>query len=61
VILTLVHSASKDFKEWNVKRLLGIEMETSSIYALARIYGMKAASIHIVSDNPIVKRAFSTG
>ncbi len=33
-------------------------METSAIYALARIYGMKAASIHIVSDNPIVKKSF---
>jgi uridine phosphorylase len=50
---------TKEFiEEWSERRLLGIEMETSAIYVLASLYGMKAASIHIVSDNPIVKKSF---
>ncbi len=50
---------TKEFlEEWSSRRLLGIEMETSAIYVLASLYGMKAASIHIVSDNPVVKKSF---
>ena len=50
---------TKEFlEEWSEKRLLGIEMETSAIYVLASLYGIKAASIHIVSDNPIAKKSF---
>jgi uridine phosphorylase len=50
---------TKEFlDEWSERRLLGIEMETSAIYTLASLYGVKAGSIHIVSDNPIVKRSF---
>lgn len=49
---------TKEFlEEWSTRRLLGIEMETSAIYVLASLYGMKAASIHIVSDNPEVKKS----
>ena len=33
-------------------------METSAIYVLASLYGIKVASIHIVSDNPIMKKSF---
>ncbi len=50
---------TKEFlEEWSARRLLGIEMETSAIYVLASLYGMKAASIHIVSDNPVMKKSF---
>jgi uridine phosphorylase len=50
---------TKEFlEEWSARRLLGIEMETSAIYTLASLYGMKAASIHIVSDNPVMEKSF---
>ena len=50
---------TKEFlEEWSARKLLGIEMETSAIYVLASLYGIKAASIHIVSDNPVVKKSF---
>ncbi len=50
---------TKEFLEaWSERQLLGIEMETSAIYVLASLYGMKAASIHIVSDNPVMKKSF---
>ncbi|MGD2142359.1 MAG: hypothetical protein PVH79_02635 [Candidatus Bathyarchaeota archaeon] len=45
-------------KLWSSRRLLGIEMETSAIYVIASMYGMRAASVHVVSDNPITKMSF---
>ena len=33
-------------------------METSAIYTIASLYGIKAASIQVVSDNPVVKKSF---
>ncbi len=50
---------TKEFLElWRSRNLLGIEMETSAIYTIASLYGIKAASVHIVSDNPVVKKSF---
>jgi len=45
-------------EEWKGKNLLGIEMETSVVYTIATLYGIKAAALHIVSDNPITKKSF---
>jgi uridine phosphorylase len=42
---------------WRSRNLLGIEMETSAIYSIASMYGIKAASVHIVSDVPVVKKS----
>ena len=44
-------------EEWRKRNLLGIEMETSVIYTVAALYGMRAASFHVVSDNPVMKRS----
>lgn len=50
---------TRDFLElWRSRNLLGIEMETSAIYTLARLYGKKSVSAHVVSDNPIIKKSF---
>jgi uridine phosphorylase len=50
---------TEEFLElWRSRNLLGIEMETSAIYTIASLYGIKAASVHIVSDNPVVKKSF---
>ncbi len=50
---------TEEFLElWRSRNLLGIEMETSAIYTIAGLYGIKAASVHIVSDNPGVKKSF---
>lgn len=50
---------TKEFLElWGSRNLLGIEMETSAIYTIASLHGIKAASIQIVSDNPVVKKSF---
>ena len=50
---------TKEFLDlWQSRNLLGIEMETSAIYTIANLYGMKSASIHVVSDNPVVKKSF---
>ena len=47
-------SETDEFLEkWRSRRLIGIEMETSAIYTIARLLGIKAAAIHLVSDNPI--------
>ncbi len=43
---------------WRSRNLLGIEMETSAIYTVASIYGIRAAAVHIVSDNPLKKKSF---
>ena len=43
---------------WSSKRLLGIEMETSVVYVIGSLYGMKTAAFHIVSDNPMTKKTF---
>lgn len=45
-------------EEWKGKNLLGIEMETSVVYTIATLYGMKAAALHVVSDNPVTKKSF---
>ena len=50
---------TKEFlEEWSARKLLGIEMETSAIYVLSSLYGIQAASIHIVSDNPVMHKSF---
>jgi uridine phosphorylase len=50
---------TKEFLDlWQSRNLLGIEMETSAIYTIASLFGMKSASIHVVSDNPVVKKSF---
>lgn len=41
---------------WQSRNLLGIEMETSAIYTIASLYGMRAAAVHIVSDNPVIQK-----
>lgn len=52
-------SETREFLElWKSRNLLGIEMETSAIYTIASMYGIKAASFHVVSDNPIDKQSF---
>ncbi|MGD2201253.1 MAG: hypothetical protein PVJ38_06465 [Candidatus Bathyarchaeota archaeon] len=43
---------------WGSRNIHGIEMETSAIYVIASLYGLKAASVHIVSDNPMVRQSF---
>nr|MBC8498821.1 hypothetical protein [Candidatus Bathyarchaeota archaeon] len=43
---------------WRSRNLLGIEMETSVVYTIAALYGMKAVSFHVVSDNPLLKKSF---
>jgi len=49
---------TKEFlRHWKSRNLLGIEMETSVIYTIAGLYGMRAAAIHIVSDNPVAKKS----
>ncbi len=45
-------------RRWQSRNLLGIEMETSAIYTIATLYGMRAAAVHIVSDNPVAERSF---
>lgn len=50
---------TQEFLElWRSRNLLGIEMETSAIYVIASLFGMKAAAVHVVSDNPVVKKSF---
>ncbi len=50
---------TREFLElWQSRNLLGIEMETSVIYTVASLYGIKAAAIHIVSDNPLTEKSF---
>lgn len=50
---------TKEFLEyWRSRNLLGIEMETSAIYTIAGLYGIKAAAVHVVSDNPVAKKSF---
>lgn len=50
---------TKEFLElWGSRNLLGIEMETSAIYTIASLYGIKAASVQVVSDNPVNKKSF---
>lgn len=43
---------------WQSMKVLGIEMETSVIYTLASMYGMKAVAVHVVSDNPVAEKSF---
>ena len=43
---------------WKSRNLLGIEMETSVVYTIATLYGIKAVSFHVVSDNPLLKKSF---
>jgi uridine phosphorylase len=45
-------------EHWKSKNLLGIEMETSTIYTLATLLGIQATSVHIVSDNPVTAKTF---
>ena len=50
---------TKEFlEEWSARKLLGIEMETSAIYVLSSLHGIQATAIHIVSDNPVMKKSF---
>ena len=45
-------------EECKSRNLLGIEMETSVMYVLGGLFGMKVASFHVVSDNPVTKLSF---
>jgi uridine phosphorylase len=50
---------TREFLElWQSRNLLGIEMETSVIYIIASLFGMRAAAVHVVSDNPVTKKSF---
>jgi len=50
-------SETKEFvTHWQSKNLLGIEMETSAIYTVASLHGLRAISVQIVSDNPVAKK-----
>lgn len=49
---------SEFLEEWKSRNLLGIEMETSVMYVLGCLFGMKVASFHVVSDNPVTKLSF---
>ncbi len=50
---------TREFIElWQSRNLLGIEMETSVIYVIASLFGMRAAAVHVVSDNPVTKKSF---
>ncbi len=55
-------SETDEFLErWRNRHLIGIDMETSAIYTIARLYGIKAVAMHLVSDNPIMgKTLFHT-
>ena len=41
----------------SVQKFLGIEMETSALYTVARVSGMDAVAAHIVSDLPLQGRS----
>ncbi len=45
-------------EEWGSRNLIGIEMETSAIYTVAGLVGIRAAAFHVVSDNPVAERSF---
>jgi uridine phosphorylase len=45
-------------ERWRSMKVLGIEMETSAIYTVASVYGMRAAAVHVVSDNPVAEKSF---
>lgn len=45
-------------ERWRSRNLLGIEMETSVVYTLAQLYGMRSVAAHVVSDNPLIKKSF---
>lgn len=52
-------SETEEFlRHWRSKNLLGIEMETSAIYTVASLHGLRASAVHIVSDNPIIQKTF---
>lgn len=40
-------------QEWNAAGFLGVELETSSLYALGRHEGIKTVVAHLVTDSPI--------
>lgn len=46
--------------DWSREGLLGVELETSCLFALARFMGLKAAAAHLVTDSPI-RRETSPG
>ena len=37
--------------------IIGIEMETSAIFTIARLQGKRVVAIHVVSDNPLVGKS----
>ncbi|MCW4021019.1 MAG: hypothetical protein NWF14_07330, partial [Candidatus Bathyarchaeota archaeon] len=37
--------------------IIGIEMETSSIFTIANLQSMNVMAIHVVSDNPIIGKS----
>lgn len=45
-------------EEWGSRNLIGIEMETSAIYTVAGLVGIRAAAFHVVSDNPVAEKSF---
>lgn len=50
---------TREFLElWRSRNLLGIEMETSVIYVISSLFGIRAAAVHVVSDNPLTKKSF---
>lgn len=40
--------------EWSNKGILGVDMESSVLFTIARLFKIKAAAILVASDNPIV-------
>jgi purine-nucleoside phosphorylase len=43
----------EEIEKWQQEGMLGIELETSCLYALAKYQNLKAAAVHFVTDSPV--------
>lgn len=55
-----IHTTGAAFREteeiidvWTADGMLGVELETSSLFALAKFVGVKATALHLVTDSPV--------
>lgn len=55
-----IHTTGAAFREteeiidvWSQDGMLGVELETSSLFALAKFGGVKATALHLVTDSPV--------
>lgn len=52
----ILRETDESIADWNTRGMIAVDMETSALFAVGAAKGVRAAAIHVASDNPYLKR-----